>query len=432
MSRWFAALTGPLVLAFATVVAGAPLPDAPASTILNVQAAVHTALERSPALAGIRAEARALAQIPAQVGSLPDPRLSFNAIALPTDTFETGQEPMTQLQVGVSQAIPFPGKLALRADAARFRAQAADQAVAERRLRLIRDVRRAWWQTFYLDRALDTVAENLGLMRQFVQIAQTKYRVGRGLQQDVLLAQLELSRLLDRQVQLRAARRAQTARLNALLNRPIDTPIRLPRRSATDLPTTPPERALLTDADRDRPLLAAQRRLIAAAGSRVALARRDYLPDFTLGAAYGLRAGRNPNGTGRVNLATFMFSMRIPLYAATKQARAVDQRDAELIAARHTFEDLRDRVHAQVAVSLADYRRSREEFVLFRTGILPQARQTVQAMLAGYQVSKVDFLNLVRAQTTLYNYETRYWQSLANARRALADLDAAVGKENLP
>ena len=163
----------------------------------------------------------------------------------------------------MSQAIPFPGKLGLRADAARFRTQAADQAVAERRLRLIRGVRRAWWQTFYLDRALDTVARNLALMRQFVQIAQTKYRVGRGLQQDVLLAQLELSRLLDRQVQLRAARRAQAARLNALLNRPTDAPIRLPRRSATDLPAPPPERALLADADRDRPLLAAQRRLIA-------------------------------------------------------------------------------------------------------------------------------------------------------------------------
>ncbi len=431
MSRWTTALIGPLMLAFG-VAPAAPNLSPPAETTLTVGAAVRTALARSPALARVRAQARALAQVPPQAGSLPDPRLSFNAVNLPTDTFDTAQEAMTQLQVGVSQAIPFPGKLGLRADAARARARAAGEAVLERRLQLIRDVRRAWWRLFYLDRALDTVGRNLALMRQFVQIAQTKYRVGRGLQQDVLLAQLELSRLLDRRVRLEAQRRAQAARLNALLNRPTDTPVALPRRARASLPAPGPEPRLLAAADRERPLLAAQRRLIAAAGARAALARRDYLPDFTLGAAYGFRQGYNPNGSRRADFATFMLSVRVPLYAATKQARAVDQRDAELIAARHALEDLRDRVHAQVSASLADYRRSRQEVELFRTGILPQARQTVRAMLAGYQVSKVDFLNLVRAQTTLYDYETRYWQSVADAQRALAALDAAVGKETLP
>lgn len=432
MSRWLLALTGPL-LAMLAPAAPAAQPSAFSDrAVLSVEAAVQTALARNPALAGMRSRAQALAQVPSQAGSLPDPRISFNALNLPTDTFATGQEPMTQLQVGVSQAIPFPGKRGLRAEAARLQARAADQDVDETRLRLIRDVRASWWRLFYLDRALDTVAANQDLLRQLVKVAATKYRVGRGLQQDVLLAQLELSRLLDQALQLKAQRSAEAARLDALLNRPTDLPVRLPRQVTLALPRLPSAATLLAMADRDRPLLRAQARRIGAAESRVALAEKGYLPDFSVGAAYGFRSGRNSDGSQRPDFASFMFSMSLPLYAGSKQSREVDQRTSELITAQDTLQDRRQQIHAEVISALADYQQARDAFTLFRTGILPQARQTVDAMLAGYQVNKVDFLNLVRAQTTLYDYETRYWKSLAEARQSLARLTAAVGKEQLP
>ena len=51
-------------------------------------------------------------------------------------------------------------------------------------------------------------------------------------------------------------------------------------------------------------------------------------------------------------------------------------------------------------------------------------------MRAGYLVNKVDFLNLVRAQTTLFDYGTQYWRALSEANRALAALAAAIGDEN--
>ena len=55
------------------------------------------------------------------------------------------------------------------------------------------------WQIFYMDHALNVIDNNQTLLRQFIQIARTKYEVGKGLQQDILLAQLELSNLLDQQ-----------------------------------------------------------------------------------------------------------------------------------------------------------------------------------------------------------------------------------------
>jgi len=69
--------------------------------------------------------------------------------------------------------------------------------------------------------------------------------------------------------------------------------------------------------------------------------------------------------------------------------------------------------------------------LLFKTGIIPQARQTVASMLTGYQVNKVDFLNLLRSQITLFNYETQYWKALTEANQALAQLSAVVGKDDI-
>lgn len=187
---------------------------------LSLQDAIKTALRDNPGLAEMRARAEAMAAIPSQVGSLPDPVISFNTLNLPVDTFDRSQEAMTQLQIGISQAFPFPGKLGLRRSAAEYEAAAAGNDVHEVRLLLIRDVKQTWWNLFYLDQALETVKRNQALMRQFVEIAQTKYRVGQGLQQEVLLAQVELSKLLDLEVQLTALRRTSEARLNALLNWP--------------------------------------------------------------------------------------------------------------------------------------------------------------------------------------------------------------------
>ena len=164
---------------------------------LTLQAAAELAVQDNPGLAQIKSRAQAMAAIPSQVGTLPDPMLSFNALNLPTDTFDTRQEPMTQMQFGLSQTIPFPGKLSLREQAASYEAAAALQDVAEARNWLLRNVKNLWWQIFYLDHALQIVESNRILLKQFIQIARTKYEVGEGLQQDVLLAQLELSKLLD-------------------------------------------------------------------------------------------------------------------------------------------------------------------------------------------------------------------------------------------
>lgn len=400
---------------------------AAAEVPLLLEDAVALAVAGNPGLAKINARARALAEVPSQVGTLPDPTLSLNALNLPTDTFSRSQEAMTQMQIGIAQALPFPGKLGLREEAAQFEAVAAEWDTRETRLVVIRNVHLTWWNLFYLDRAIFIVKQNQVLLRQFVKIAEIKYKTGQGLQSDVLLAQVELSKLLDVEISLKASRRDQAAQINALLNRPAIMQVKLPQKANELLPDYPdmaPLRKLALDT---RPVLSAQRSQLDAAHTRVNLAEKDYYPDFKLGAAYGVRNGNNLNGSARADFSSIMFSMSLPIYTGTKQDRALAQRKAEVVKEKFSLEDRVVQVDVEIEQALADYRAGHDQASLFKTGIIPQASMTVSSMLAAYKVNKVDFLNLVRSQITLYNYETQYWKALSSGWQAWARLEAAVG-----
>ncbi len=398
--------------------------------ILTLDAATERAVQNNPDLAQMQARAEAMAAIPSQVSTLPDPEISFNARNLPTNTFNTGQEDMTMIGPGISQAIPFPGKLALRGQAADFEAAAALQNVTEARSWLLSNVKNTWWRIFFLDQAILIVKNNQTLLNQFVQVARTKYEVGEGLQQDVLLAQLELSNLLDQLLILEGARRNTVAQLNALLDRQANQLVILPEQVDEQLPVILPETTLYQLAENSRALLASKHESVNAAQTRLDLAKKDYYPDFKFGASYGFRGDRSTS-VDRADLLTLNMSMSIPIFLDRKQAKAVDQRNSELMQQKYVLQDEWNKVRAQISQNYSDFQRASEQVILFKTGIIPQARQTVASMLAGYQVNKVDFLNLVRSQITLLNYEMKYWQAFTEANQSLAQIMAAVGKEEI-
>jgi outer membrane protein TolC len=294
---------------------------------------------------------------------------------------------------------------------------------------LIRDVKTVWWNLYYLDRAMETVERNQELLRQLEATAQQKYRVGTGLQQDVLLAQLEISKLLETRLGLEKMRHNEGDRLKTLLDFPMDQAIKLRADSAVPLPEPVALDHLLDLANANRPLLSSLGKRLEAARLKVDLAEKDYLPDFALGATYGYRNGLNANGSERADFASFAFSMNLPFFAASRYDHAFSQRSKEKLAQQLSLRNSRKKVEAEISTAVSDFRIAADEVRLFNQGIIPQAKQTVDSMLAGYQVNKVDFLNLIRAQTAVYNYETRYWNAFSTANQAFARLEAAVGKE---
>ncbi len=397
---------------------------------LSIDAAVNLVVQDNPGLAQMQERHKAFLEIPSQVGTLPDPIVGINAMSFPSSNFHRRQEPMTQIQLGLMQMIPFPGKLGLKKEAAELDAQAAGFAVDETRLQLIANTRTTWWQIYYLDHALETVQRNQEHFREFIQVARKKYETGTGLQQDVLLAQLELSRLLDQEIEVEAMRRHEAIALNVLLDQPRQIEIRLSDEVSQTLPEplSPLNYFQLAE---NRPWLKQKSSLVESAQKKLESARKDYYPDFTLGLNYGDRRGDNPDGSSRDDFVSFMVGVKVPLYASKRQDKALTQRTLEAQSAQYAAIDARGQIQGAISKALNDYARAKDQFTLFKTSIVPQASQTVQSMLAAYQVNEVDFLNLVRAQITLLNYELQYWQALVQAKQALARLEAAVGEENI-
>ena len=230
--------------------------------VLEPEEALAQAVSDNPGLAEMRARYEALTEVAPQQSSLPDPVVSLNAMNFPWDDFDRSQENMTQLQVGISQIFPYPGKLGLREDIAIFEAEVALHSVDEMRLNLNMNVAVTWWELHFLDRSLETVRHNQTLLRQFVEVAQVKYEVGKGLQQDVLLAQLELSKLLDQEIQISAMRDQREIRLNLLMGSSPNNPIILPAMTSLPVANIAPESLLYQRAEAVRPILDGRRATI--------------------------------------------------------------------------------------------------------------------------------------------------------------------------
>jgi outer membrane protein TolC len=394
---------------------------------LTLQQSVELALSGNPGIAEIKARAEAMAAIPAQEGALPDPTLNLDMLNVPTRSFDLRKEDMTMIEVGLSQTIPFPGKLALKEKAAEEEALAAASSVEDARLRLARDAKKAWWSLFYYDRALTVAGEAEQFFLQLIEVAQSKYRVGQGAQQDVLMAQLELSKLKDEKLELTGMRHTGNIQLNVLLNRKPGMSARIPQQAEIKLPWLD-YAALQEQAMRSSPLAARHENMLNAARAKVELAKKDYYPDLTLGGGYAFRQNA-PNGDVRSDFLSVRLSVNLPIYAGQKQAKAVDQRQSELLQEQYSAQDEHNKLHGEIAAKSAEYLHAKDKLSLYEHEIIPQAEQTVRSLMAGYQVSKAAFSDLLRAQLTLFNYQTLYWQALTRTQQILAELSALVGEE---
>lgn len=405
-------------------------------------------------VAAERAAEAAAARVP-QAGALPDPTLGVGLMNVPVADPGLGGEMMTMTQVQVASRVPWPGKLPLREDVARLRAEAAEWDLERVRRDVRAEVKRLYYRVYFLDRALDVTGRNETLVGDLARLTASKYGVGTGAQPDVLKAQVEQSQLEDQLMALHEQRASAAARLNALLGRPIDAPL-----PATELPdevrvaarasgpgatrfasaaladilpasgdgteaVLPPTSDLQRLAREHNPELQAHQRRVAAQERSVSLAEKAKLPDVHVSAAYGHRAGFG-------DLVNVMVSAPVPIFSGRKQDQAVREESATLAEHQAMHAAMVDQLNADIASLTAGLRRTRGQLALLEEGILPQARTALSSSTASYQVGSVDFLTLLDAQVTLYRHELSYHRLLADFASDLAALERAVGTEVLP
>ncbi len=392
--------------------------------VLRLQPLIQEALSVNPDIKAEGKKWEAAKERPPQEGSLDDPMLSFEIVNLPTNSFSFTQDDMTMKQFSLSQAFPFPGKLGFRRDVAQREANAIGQAYRDKRNEIVRRVKEIFYDLYAIDRALEVVEKNRELLREFVKIAETKYSVGKGIQQDVLKAQVELSKLLDEQIRAEQSRQAAGAKLNAILSRPPQTPLGrteevLKDELRLDL------KELQAKALENRPLLKALQEEVERGKAANALARKKYFPDLTMSVAYGFR--EDSRLVNRSDMFSAGFSINIPLYFRTKQDRQVAETSALIDSAREQYQAARNEVLSLVKELVSDIEKGSKLIELLQTGLIPQAQLSLDSAVAGYQVGKVDFLTLLDNRLTLFNFEKEYYRALGEYQASLARLEWVIG-----
>jgi outer membrane protein, heavy metal efflux system len=376
-------------------------------------------LARNPEIQAMQERWRAARARPSQEGSLADPMVNTAYHNESFERFTQGSGDFTFLRFGVEQEVPFPGKLALKENVA---ARAADREGALYRaavLDVVTRLRVAYDDYFLAHQSLEIVRKNRSLLEKLEQAAEARYKVGEGTQQDVLRAQVELSILLGRLTSLEQARQSSAAKLNALLNRPPVAPLGAPTPIAKE-PLRHTLEELEALAREASPNLKAADLDVARADSNLALAKRQYYPDFILRADYFNKAALVPEwevGAG----------IRIPLYFWRKQAFGVE----EAAAGRSEARAARQAVAQDVLSKLKDFYAQAEAadrlVGLYGTAVVPQSELSLDSALASYQVGQVDFLTVLSNFTVLNDYRVSYYEQLANFDKAVAQLDQAAG-----
>ncbi len=408
-------------------VAVALVPGVGSADVLDLNALIEEALEKNPSLATLKHRWNAFeARVP-QAGALMDPMVRFDAMNLPTSSFSFGRTPMSGKSIMISQKLPFPGKLSGMEKMARHAAGAAGEQYEDRESGIVNLVKQAYYTLAFLDRAIAITRENESLLRDLIRIAQSKYAVGRGLQQDVLKAQVSLSSLKDRLIHLSTERAVTEAKLNLVLNRSPQGQVGNPG----EITLTPIQFSLeeIQQAALDtRPALKGMEHAILKWKAAEDLARRMIWPDFTLSLAYRQRDRIAGDPVKGADFLSFGVGMNLPLFKGRKQRQQVVEAQANIRMAQSQEESVRQQILFQTRVAFLEIERHSEEATLFRTAILPQAEQSLESAMSGYQVDKVDFLTLLNNQVTLFNFEIDYYRHVTGHEKKLAELEAVVGR----
>ena len=391
----------------------------------GIEEFVREALNNNPEILALRkGVAAAHAKIP-QSSTLPDPMVKLGVMNLPVNSFDFDQEPMTGKQVMLIQRFPFFGTLGLRAEISRQMASATEAELRAKENEIVRRVKEAVYNLGYFRKAIALTQKNHEILNQFAQVAMQKYEVGKGLQQDVLRAQVALSKMKEKIITLQQKVRSQEIMLNTILGRPVEDNIgNIPQ--AIPVAVSVAVDSLFTMSEKYSPMLAMKQARIAVESARRRLAGRSYFPHLDLSVAYTQR--EDIMGRTMHDFFSAQAGITLPLWFWRNQRNKTKEAGLRIEESRSEYENTRNKVHQTIADLIIILNEKSKRLSLYDKGILPLGRQSLEAALSAYSVNKVDFLALLDTQKRLFEDEMAYIRLASDHEIAKAKLEESVGK----
>ena len=365
---------------------------------LTITEAEQLALKEDYTLRAISARSQSMSELSVATEKLPDPQLKLGFANLPTDTFNLGQEPMTQSVIGVRQIFP-RGQTRSLNSARITESVARNDADGQDRKQQLQLIVREQYTYIYLHQEREKILrQSLIVFTDLAEITRDYYASGRTHQQDVVQAQLELSRVEERLARIQQQQEQARARLAEWIGadayRELDA--KWPQ-------IKQPETAQKIIADLpEHPRLRAWQHEIAKSRTSEEIARQAYKPGFAVDLAYGGRGGQNPDGSNRSDFLSVFVTMDIPLFTKNRQDRVLASSIADTSATQFARDDIYRSMKARVEENTATLLHERERLGLYEQFLLPQAEFNAEAAFEAYQNAVDDLTTLMRARIGEY------------------------------
>ena len=383
---------------------------------------IEEAERNNPQILAARHAWKAATLVPSQASAPPDPQILVQqfAVGSPRPFAGFSNSDFAYVGLGVSQDLPYPGKLRLRGEIAQRDAAAERERYEAVRRSVVEQLKAAYFKLAYELQELQILDRDGKLLDQVAKIAEARYRVGQGNQQDVLKAQLEQTKLLRDTAMHHQEHYSLQAQLRQLLNRSPSQPDVIPE-TLTETPLNYSMDELLSMARAQNPEIRGQEEMVRRQGLQVELARKDFYPDFIAQYTWQHTAEQFRD------YYMLSFGVRIPIYRSRKQRPELAQATEELSRSRREYE-------AQVQQSYFDIR---DQFLqaetaarvlkMYREGLIPQAAGTFKAGVAAYEANRQDFETLLNSFLDVLRLDEEYWRTLLDHETAVARLEQITG-----
>jgi len=365
---------------------------------LTIADAEQLAIKGDYSLLAIKARSQSMSELSVATGKLPDPQLKLGFSNLPTDTFNLGQEAMTQAVIGVRQMFP-RGQTRSLSSARINESVARNDAEAENRKFMIVQAVREQFTQIYLHRERQRILQqSLVIFTDLAEITRDYYASGRAHQQDVVQAELELSKVKERLAGIQQQQEEARARLAEWIG--ADAYRELASQWPQIAQPAPVQQIIAELAE--HPRIRAWQHEIAKARTSEEIARQAYKPGFAVDLAYGARGGQNPDGTGRANFLSVFVTMDIPLFTKNRQDRVLASSIADTSATQFVRDDIYRAMKASAGQLGATLAREQERLRLYEEYLLPQAAFNAAAAFEAYQDAIDNLTTLMRARIGEY------------------------------
>lgn len=390
------------------------------ANVLKLDDLMFELLRANPDLQAARKRFEAALTRPRQQSALPDPKVTFgwNSNGSPLPGYGLGTEPTSNIGFQISQEFPYPGKRTLREAMARKESESEAQSFRELQLNLVAQLKSTFHDLRFSHESIDLLNRNLEVLRRLAEVAELRYSLGKGVQQDLIKSQIEIS-ILEKKLILEEQRKSSLeAALNALLNRPPAFELGRPEPVAA-VPNLLDMKALALKAEQASPLLRSQQSVVDGRHFGVQMARKEYYPDFDVMSGY--------YNMGRMkDMWEFRLQLNVPIYFWRKQRYELEESTLRLVEAQKAYRAAQQSIQLRLREQYLAAESARKLMELYSQRIVPQARLALESSLASYESGALDFLSVLSNFNTILDYEMNYYEQRADYLKLLAGLEAIV------